>query len=286
MASRGMVSSCLRSSRSLASLGRPHQPPQGMSLPMLHRPRGIVHAETVGTVVRIGREQHWASWMYGRERQLLVHVVKSAQEGDPDSVMESMNSFWAYHFGMSGTDSWQTRGEVLDNVIKDKAPQKCLELGTYCGYSALRIAKHLPEGGQLVSIEVDPLFGAIATKIVEYAGYSSKVKILTGTVATKLHRIEELISPDPSTQIKYDFVLCDHSKEQFVPDLKILEKANLVGPGTVVMGDTTVYPGETSSEAGKDLLTYFVSSNKFAVKHHVSTEATSGITVSEWCHLP
>merc|ERR550532_1750468 len=139
--------------------------------------RGIVHAETLGTVVQVGKQQHWTAFMYGRERQLLLHVVNSAKEGDVDSVLDSMDKFWAHHFGMKGTDTWSIRKDMLDRLVKEKAPSSALELGTYCGYSALRIARGLPEHGQLVSIEVDPLFGAIATKIVEYAGLGQKVKI-------------------------------------------------------------------------------------------------------------
>merc|ERR1719210_2270915 len=118
---------------------------------------------------------------------------------------------------MKGVDSWTIRKELLDGLVKDKAPTYALELGTYCGYSALRIARNLPENGFLVSIDVDPLFGAIATKIIEHAGQSGKVKVLTGTVETKLQSIVERVSPSG----KADFVLCDHSKERFVPDLKL-----------------------------------------------------------------
>jgi len=245
--------------------------------------RGIVHAETVGTVVQVGKENHWATFMYGRERQLLVHVVKSAEEGDVQSVLAAMDEFWAHHFGMKGVDSWTIRKELLDGLVRDKTPTYALELGTYCGYSALRIARNLPENGFLVSIDVDPLFGAIATKIIEHAGLSHKVKVLTGTVETKLKRIASLIGPEG----KADFVLCDHSKERFVPDLELLEGAGVAGPGTVVMGDTTVYPGEEAAAGGKDLLTYFAGSDHYRVAQHVGTEkaSKSGITVCEWQHL-
>ena len=52
----------------------------------------------------------------------------------------------------------------LDNAIKKAAPTAAMELGTYCGYSAIRIGRLLPPGGKLVSVEVDPLYAAIATK--------------------------------------------------------------------------------------------------------------------------
>lgn len=258
-------------------------------LPRAAGARGIVSAESVGTVVRVDKE-HWSAFMFGRERQLLIHVINTAQEGDTESVMQAMDSFWAHTFSMAGTDSWSVRGDLLDKVTKEKRPQRCLEIGTYCGYSALRIARQLPEGGVLVSIEVDPLFAAIATKIVEHAGLASKVKILMGTVESKANRISECLSggssADGSEQKPADFVLCDHSKELFVPDLNLLEKCGVVGPGTVVMGDTTVYPGEASSDGDSNLLSYFAAHPKYRVQQHVGTEQLHGITVSEWVHLP
>lgn len=45
------------------------------------------------------------------------------------------------------------------------------------GYSALRIARNLPEGGRLLSVEKDELFAAIATKIIEFAGLDDKVPL-------------------------------------------------------------------------------------------------------------
>jgi len=239
-----------------------------------------------GTVVQVGKHQHWTAFMYGRERQLLVHVVNSVQEGDTDGVLSAMDDFWGHHFGMKGVDSWSIRKDLLDSTLTYKRPAKCLELGTYCGYSALRIARSLPDNGRLVSVEVDPLFGAIATKIIEYAGLHNKVKVLTGTVETKLQRIQECFVTEGNTAAeRLDFVLCDHSKERFVPDLELLEQVGLAGPGTVVMGDTTVYPGESTQEGGKDLLSHFAGSDKFRVKNHVGTERSSGITIGEMQYM-
>jgi len=164
-------------------------------------------------------------------------------------------------------------------------PARCLELGTYCGYSALRIARNLPEHGNLVSVEVDPLFGAIATKIIEHAGLEHKVKVVTGTVEDKVDRITRSLYGSDDNKKNLCFVLFDHSKERFVPDLELLEKAWLAGPGTVVMGDTTAYPGEEGSTEGTNLLSYFVSSSKYRVQQHVGTEKAAGITVSEMQYM-
>lgn len=257
--------------------------------PVAFNSRGIVNAETLGSVVRVDKE-HWSAFMFGRERQLLIHVINTAEEGNADSVMGAMDSFWASTFDMAGTDSWSIRGDTIDKVLQDRKPTRCVEIGTYCGYSALRIARNLPADGLLVSIEVDPLFAAIATKIVEHAGLAGKVKILMGTVKQRSERISECFAQGSSASSAgkgtVDFLLCDHSKDLFVPDLKLLEENGIAGPGTVVMGDTTVYPGDDSGERGQDLLSYFAKHPSYRVQQHIGTQQTSGITVSEWVHLP
>jgi len=251
--------------------------------------RGLIDAELAGNVVQVGKHQHWAAFMYGRERQLLAYVMDSVEEGDSAGVLDAMNKFWSHHFGMKGVDSWSIRTDILDATIAEKKPKRCLELGTYCGYSALRIARSLESSGYLVSVEADPLFAAIATKIIEYAGYGDRVRVIAGTVEDKLQRISRCIGErdpvgDPITT-KFDFVLCDHSKARFVPDLELLEQAGLAGPGTVVMGDTTLYPGEDNVQGAKDLLSHFASSDKYRVHQHVGTDRSSGITVCEWQHI-
>jgi len=203
---------------------------------------GMVTAEQRGYVQKVGSEA-----MAGLERSLLEYVVQHAEPQNPDSALEAMDKFWNKVFQKQGADQWNVRGQTIEEKVKakvieksgSKEPVRCLELGTYCGYSALRIARNLPEGSYLVSVEKDELFAAIATKIVEFAGLENKVKIWMGTVHSELTNIAGRLGGKEA-----DFVLCDHSKERYVPDLKLLEECGVVGKKTTVIGDTEVYPGD------------------------------------------
>lgn len=203
---------------------------------------GMITAEAKGAVQKLGSEG-----LHGLERALLEHVVKTAEPGSPESVLAAMDSFWNKTFQQQGADRWNVRGQTIEDKVREKVqekakagePMRCLELGTYCGYSALRIARHLPENGKLLSVEKDELFAAIATKIIEFAGLDHKVKIWIGTVHSELMNITEKLEKQPA-----DFVLCDHSKERFVPDLKLLEECGAVDRKTAVVGDVEVYAGD------------------------------------------
>lgn len=76
-------------------------------------------------------------------------------------------------------------------------PSVALELGTYCGYSAVRIARLLKAGARLLTVEFNPEFAAIAKQMIEFAGVQDKVNTIflrkqyieSGTLCTEATRI-------------------------------------------------------------------------------------------------
>lgn len=59
-------------------------------------------------------------------------------------------------------------------LVEEKAPACALELGTYCGYSTLLIARALPPGGRLLTVERDPRTAAVAEKLIRLAGFDER----------------------------------------------------------------------------------------------------------------
>ena len=61
------------------------------------------------------------------------------------------------------------------------SPRQLLELGTYCGYSALRAARVMPEGARLgVGIEFNADNAVIARRIWDHAGIGEELTVLVG----------------------------------------------------------------------------------------------------------
>lgn len=52
-----------------------------------------------------------------------------------------------------------------------QSPLTVLELGAHCGYSTVRIARSLPLGARVYSLEMDPRNAAVAEKIIRLAGF-------------------------------------------------------------------------------------------------------------------
>ena len=61
-----------------------------------------------------------------------------------------------------------------------------MELGGYIGYSAVRIARKLPPGGKLYSIDPNGLHVSIARQIIQHAGLSDKVQVIQGILETSI----------------------------------------------------------------------------------------------------
>lgn len=225
-----------------------------------------------------------------RERALLRHVISTSTEGDPESVLNAMDVFWHTYFHGQGTAEWKLRGEALDSAItktaleKKGAPMLSMELGTYCGYTAVRMGRRLPPGAKLVSVEIEPLFAAIASKVVEHAGLSDTVKVEIGSVMTRLPSIQKKFGKRP-----LDALLLDHAVTDFLPDLKFLELNGMITAQTTVLCDWNLYPGTDATDlaqapqAGKEFMEYL---KQIGDKDMRTTKHTLGdkdvFTVSTW----
>lgn len=66
-------------------------------------------------------------------------------------------------------------GQIMDEVIREYSPSLVLELGAYCGYSAVRMARLLPPGARLLTMEINPDYVAITQQMLNFAGLQDKV---------------------------------------------------------------------------------------------------------------
>ena len=100
---------------------------------------------------------------------MFKYVREKATKGDPQSVLNAIDNYcWKKGNWMANTGD--RKGKVLDNAVSWKKPMKALELGSYCGYSSIRIARLLPKGAKLYSLEVNKKWSDIAKELAELAG--------------------------------------------------------------------------------------------------------------------
>jgi catechol O-methyltransferase len=177
----------------------------------------------------------------GREEALAEHVTSTAAEGDLDDAIRTVDDFcYRRSFMINVGDE---KGEILDTAIRRVQPRRLLELGTYCGYSALRTARVMPDDGRLYSIEFNAANAEIARRILDHAGVGDRVTVLVGTLGDGGHTISALEQEHGFDPGSLDFVFIDHAKEQYLPDLERILARRWLRAGAVVVADNIKNPG-------------------------------------------
>lgn len=176
----------------------------------------------------------------GREAALQRYVVANARRGDLDDVIAVIDRF-AYEesFLINVGDE---KGAILDAAIERAKPKLLLELGTYCGYSALRTVRAMPADAHLVSIEFSAANAAIAQKILEHAGVADRVTIVHGTLGDGGKTVAKLRELGFANG-KVDFVFVDHAKEVYLPDLERILAEKWLRKSAIVVADNVKIPG-------------------------------------------
>ncbi|XP_007663241.1 catechol O-methyltransferase A [Ornithorhynchus anatinus] len=193
-----------------------------------------------------------------RPQRILHHVHRSATLGDPQSVIAAVDNYcrhveWAMNVG-------DKKGLILDKVVVETKPRIVLELGTYCGYSAIRIGRLLGPEARLITMEVNPAYATVAKKMITFAGLEGKIEVMVGFTSDLIPQLKEKCGLDT-----LDLVFLDHWKEQYLPDTKLLEECRLLREGSVLLADNVICPG------APEYLAYIRSNSQYRSQFFPST---------------
>ena len=177
----------------------------------------------------------------GREEALARHVAASARAGDLDDAIRAVDEFCYRHAWMMNVGD--EKGAILDRAIARAKPHRLLELGTYCGYSALRTARAMPRDAHLISIEFSAANAAIARRIWDHAGVADRVTVVVGTLGDGGATIARLESEHGFAPGSLDFVFIDHDKAAYLSDLERILARGWLHRGSIVVADNVKVPG-------------------------------------------
>jgi catechol O-methyltransferase len=177
----------------------------------------------------------------GREEALAGYVVATARQGDPDDVIRVIDDFCMNRSVMINVGD--EKGEILDRAVRRASPALVLELGTYCGYSALRMSRVVPAGARIVSIEFSPANADIARRIWDHAGLGDEVTAVVGTLGDGGSTINRLTAEHGFGEGAVDFVFIDHDKAAYLPDLERITGEGWLHQGSIVVADNVRFPG-------------------------------------------
>ena len=127
------------------------------------------------------------------------------------------------------------QGKFLFLLVKIVQARRVLEIGTLGGYSTIWMARALPAGGRVVTLEVDPKHAEVASRNLLAAGMQDRVDLRLGCA------LDTLPSLHAADAEPFDLIFIDANKEN---NPEYLEWAVKLGrPGTVIVVDNVVREG-------------------------------------------
>ena len=146
--------------------------------------------------------------------------------------------------GLPSINVAPNQGKLLHMLAQIRGARRILEIGTLGGYSTIWLARALPPGGSLVSLEVSTAHAEVARKNIEAAGLSGIVSIIVGKAAETLEKLAvDHVEP-------FDLVFIDADKENNPVYLK--GSLKLSRQGTLIICDNVVRNGRVMNAGSSD----------------------------------
>ena len=140
-------------------------------------------------------------------------------------------------------DVSRLQGKFLDFLIRVSGARRVLEIGTLGGYSTLWMARALPEGGRIVTLELSPHHARVARGNLDNAGVLERVELRVAPAVESLTSlVAEAVKP-------FDLIFIDADKQSYPEYLEWSLK--LARVGTVIVADNVVRGGRVI-EPGSD----------------------------------
>ncbi len=136
------------------------------------------------------------------------------------------------------------QGKLLMLLAQIQGARNILEIGTLGGYSTIWLARALPAGGRLITLELDPRFAEIALANFTRAGLSNVIDLRLGRA---LHTLSQLAAEhrDP-----FDLVFIDADKPSTAEYFQWAVKLSRLG--SVIIVDNIVRSGAVIDETSAD----------------------------------
>jgi predicted O-methyltransferase YrrM len=127
------------------------------------------------------------------------------------------------------------QGKLLELLARIHHAESILELGTLGGYSTIWLARALPQGGRLITLEREPRYAELASANIANAGFADTVQVRVGPALETLPKLHaEEAGP-------FDLIFIDADKQNYPGYLEWSLELSRVG--TLIIGDNVVRAG-------------------------------------------
>jgi predicted O-methyltransferase YrrM len=149
------------------------------------------------------------------------------------SVLARLRAATAPH-PESGMQIGPDQGQLMQLLVRLIGARRCIEVGTFTGYSALAVALALPADGLLVACDVSEAFTSIGRPFWREAGVEDRIRL---HLRPALQTLDALLA-EPGGERGYDFAFIDADKGGYVDYYERLLR--LVRPGGLIAVDNTL----------------------------------------------
>jgi caffeoyl-CoA O-methyltransferase len=123
-------------------------------------------------------------------------------------------------------------GRLLQLLVRTSGARRVVEIGTFTGYATLMMAAGLPDGGEIVTCELEAEHAAIASRYFARSPDREKIRLRRGPAL-------ETLRPMPAGSV--DFVFIDADKERSLDYYE--ESLRLLRPGGLIAVDNALWSG-------------------------------------------
>lgn len=175
----------------------------------------------------------------GREAAAAAYVEANARPGDVDDVLATIDKFAREQSMLVNVGD--EKGQLLESAVTRANPERILELGTYCGYSALLMARTAPEA-HIYTVELSTDNAEVARRIWTHAGVADRITCVVGTIGDDGATLDKLAAYGFGPG-NLDFMFIDHNKDVYLDDLESVMKRGWLRRGAIAVADNVKVPG-------------------------------------------
>lgn len=122
-------------------------------------------------------------------------------------------------------------GNFIQLMIRLSGAKRVVEIGTFTGYSSLKMAQALPENGEVITFEYEPKFAAFAQSFFDESPWGHKITLKQGAAGDHL----------PHLQGPVDLAFIDADKGNYIPYYETL--LEILRPGGMIILDNALCCG-------------------------------------------
>ncbi len=132
------------------------------------------------------------------------------------------------------------QGALMALLVELTGARRCLEVGTFTGYSSTRVAMALPADGSLVCCDISQEWTDVARRYWEQAGVAHKIELRLGPA---LETLDALLAEGQAGS--FDFAFLDADKDNYPGYVERM--LVLLRPGGLLAVDNVFWSGDVAN---------------------------------------